>query len=130
MTTRLKAHGTITYSVTTEESAEHGDHAEHGFWMPGGWEDAVEDANGRHADVVEASRVGEYDLSLRDAVRHAIDLGAVNEIQVCGSRVTAYSYDPPCDRAFIEDGESRLYAVHIEATTPLRARLVASALRG
>lgn len=27
----------ITYDIVTPESAEHGDAAERGYWMPGGW---------------------------------------------------------------------------------------------
>ena len=33
----------VTYDVTTPESAEHGDHADHGFWAPGGWQFSIAD---------------------------------------------------------------------------------------
>lgn len=120
---------TITYEVTTHESAAEGANSEHGFWLPGGWEHALEDSDGHHAEVLEQSKAGLFDISLREALKAAADLGATHEIQISGTEVSARSVDPPCDRAFLEDGESRQYAIHIDCGTPLRARLVASALR-
>jgi hypothetical protein len=50
----------VTYEIVTEESAAHGDFAEHGFVLPGNWhvdtETAVKDVD------------GEYGMSLREAV--------------------------------------------------------------
>lgn len=119
---------TITYSVTTEESAQDGDHAEHGWWV-GGYEYALQDEDGYHENRIAEARAGDFDLDWRDAIQSAFNLGATHEIEVNGSEVSSRSVDPPCDRAFFEDGESREYTLHIECKTPLRARLIASALK-
>lgn len=106
----------ITYSVTTHESAENGDHAEHGWWLPGGWEFPLADEKGDHPEVLAEARAGEFDLTIGDAIRAAIGLGAVHEVQVEHDGLSARSVDPPCDRAFIEDGESRTYTLHIKCS--------------
>ena len=52
---------TVTYDITTYESAEHGDIEEGGFVLPGNW----------HVDVeaAMADKDGEYKMSLRDALQ-------------------------------------------------------------
>jgi len=112
------ATASITYSVTTPESAENGEHAEHGWWLPGGWEHPLEDADGYHESVLEEAKAGDFDLSVEDAVEAAISLGAVHEIQVDGTYLSARSVDAPLDRANIEDGESRYYTLHVEDASP------------
>jgi len=120
----------ITYTVTTRESAEHGDYAESGWYMPGDREYPLEDSEGRHESVLSEARAGDFDLEIDEAIREAQNLGAVHEIEINGSKVRAYSVDPPNDRAYFERGEERYYTVHVEAGTPLRAQLVAAALAG
>ena len=120
---------TIAYSVSTHESVENGDVEEHGFWLPGGWEHPLNDSRGDHPEVLVEARAGAFDIPWRDALRHAIELGATHEIQINGSEVSALSVDPPCDRAFFEEGESRAYTVLFKCKTPLRARVIADALK-
>ena len=118
----------ITYSVTTHESAENGEHAEHGWWLPGGWEHALETVHGHNDDVLAEAKAGEFDLPLKEAIEHALDLGCTQgEAHLTSLSVS--SVDPPCDRAFLEDGESRHYTLHVDNLTPLRMRLVKSYLK-
>jgi hypothetical protein len=108
-----KAHSCVTYEVTIEESAAEGCVAEHGWWMPGGWEYPLEDGEGYHEGTLNDARVGMFDLSVTDGIKHALDLGATYEVTVNGDSLTACSVDPPLDRANIEDGEERHYTLHI-----------------
>ena len=103
----------ITYSVVTEESAQEGCSAEHGWWMPGGWEYPLEDSAGCHEQVLDEAKSGQFGLSLRDFVKSAKDLGALCEIQAWRGSLSACSVDPPCDRANLEQGESRYYTIHV-----------------
>jgi len=80
----------ITYDITTPESAEEGCTAEHGWWMPGGWEHALEDDDGYHDDVLEAAQKGDFDLEIGEAIRAAIDHGCI-EVQNNGKSLSAYS---------------------------------------
>lgn len=50
----------VTYDIVTPESAEHGDSAERGFVMPGGWQYDIE--------TVLADKESNYSMSLRDAI--------------------------------------------------------------
>jgi len=139
---RPKATFSITYEVITEESAANGDHAEHGWWTPGGWEyplgaDGTTEARetteaDRQARIAEA-RAGEFDLSLRDAIRAARDLGC-SEFEAqpnCGSLGGCFScrsVDPPNDRAYFEQGESRYYCLHGDHLSPGSIRRIARLL--
>ena len=102
----------ITYEIITEESAQYGCSAEHGWWLPGHWEYTLEGPNGRNEQVLADAKAGHFDLGLRTAIRAARDLGATCEIQTCMDWLSARSVDPPYDRANIEDGESRFYTFH------------------
>jgi len=54
----------VTYDIVTPESAEHGDYAEIGYVLPGGWHYDIE--------TVMANRdrepIGSYDMSLGEAL--------------------------------------------------------------
>ena len=62
---------TITYDIVTGESAEHGDAAERGYWMPGGWTYPTPDDPTEYA----AWLADEYDIQnddIRDVAECAI----------------------------------------------------------
>ncbi len=55
----------VTYEIVTPESAEHGDAAERGFVLPGGWHEELP----AHVFGEEAGKIkDECGLSLREAV--------------------------------------------------------------
>jgi len=126
----MKAKASITYEVITDESAENGDMAEHGWWLPGGWEHPLEDTDGWHDDVLAEAQAGEFDLEVGRAVRAAVELGAIHEIQILGDGLSARSVDAPCDRACIEDGEHRFYWLHVKGCSPGTLARIARVLRG
>jgi hypothetical protein len=60
----------ITYDIVTPDSAEYGDTAERGYWMPGGWRYAQHD-DGTYPDA----DLSEYDIkadSIRELAQDAI----------------------------------------------------------
>lgn len=118
---------TLTYDVTTPESAEDGDTADHGFYLPGGWEHSLA-GDAREAVIAEAM-AGVYDLSLRDGLHSAVDLGAMHEAQHTGLCFSLTSVDPPCDRDYFERGEERRYGFHIKCDRPSEARRVRALLQ-
>lgn len=61
----------ITYDIVTHESAEQGDSAEQGYFLPGGWKVPTADAI--------ADTAGDYGWDLRNALTY---LGGVDD---CGS---------------------------------------------
>ena len=89
----MKSQFTVTYSIVTPESAEHGDDAEHGFAAPGGWHFAIE----------TCGSIEDNGLTLREAV------GMMGCVEDCGrwfvetdgredyktGAVTTYSLHPP-----------------------------------
>lgn len=103
----------IGYTVTTPESVEYGDYAEYGWWLPGGWEYPLRDSKGQHPDILERGHAGEFDLTVGEGIRAALDLGATQEIQLVGGTISSRSINPLTDRANIERGESRYYVLHI-----------------
>lgn len=99
----------FTYNVVTNESAENGDYAEHGWITPGHWKYALEDEAGYHDDTLEEARKGEYDLhDLREALSFAESLGI-------SAKYDLTSADPDIDYS---DGSETQYAMHIEGVTP------------
>jgi hypothetical protein len=84
----------ITYEVVTPESAEHGDTAENGYLMPGGWRQPVE--------TVEMDRDREaLEFNLRSAVNY---LGCVED---------AGSWFVEADgRDNYRDGSNTRYSLH------------------
>jgi len=71
----------VTYETVTEESAEHGDNADHGYVMPGQWRYSLLDDTLDHPNQ-------DYSMTLREA----LDLA---------------SPDQDCGRWFSETSESR-----------------------
>lgn len=113
----------ITYEVVTEESAEHGDMADHGFYGPGGWKYSMNNDHQR-ADIMANPR--DYDVSLREAVESARSLGCCDLERCCPGELRASSVDPEPD---YETGENRFYTVHFEASAGTIDR-IARLLRG
>ncbi len=55
----------VTYDIVTQESAEHGDAAERGFVLPGGWHEVMpDDCCGDAAHAIKA----QCGMTLREAV--------------------------------------------------------------
>lgn len=119
----MKCH--ITYMVS-----EDGECVETGFWMPGGWEHAIR--HGEEAfvqEVLEEARGGCFNLTLRDALKAAKELGIVHEVSTSDHFLAAYSVSPQCDRDYLERGKERYYSLHVESTKGSIAR-VAKLLKG
>lgn len=108
---------TITYEVITQESAEHGDVEEHGWWLPGGWEHALSDALGDHPELLREAQSGAFDLELGDAIRAALDLGCC-EVSPGERSISVRSVDPLGDRRYMEDGEERFFTLHVNGISP------------
>jgi len=103
----------FTYSVITEESAEHGDHAEHGWILPGGWEypleSDLESVDGEQ--TLSDAKKGYFDISdLSEAVSYAQSLGICQD-----SGDWMDSVDP--DSGDYSTDEQRFYSMHIEGVT-------------
>ncbi len=116
---------TITYDVTTPESVEHGDTADHGFYGPGGWKYSIADDDfqarvkrvGRQQALADMSPTPEIFDSVNDAVAFIERDGPFEA-----------SCYPPCsnghcwltqtdtsdDRAYYERGEDTRLSYHIE----------------
>jgi hypothetical protein len=62
----------LTYETITPESADHGDSADRGYYMPGGWRYSAGTAGDR----------AQYGLTLRDAIR---EVGCLED---CGTWYT------------------------------------------
>src|SRR5690606_29616693 len=102
---------TITYDVVTDESAEHGDTVENGWWSPGGWHDALRGRDGQQNEaILHDARNGAYDLPLYEAFKYAKDLGC-SELVVCGSRVSIGSEQGHVNAC---SGDTFNYALHVE----------------
>jgi hypothetical protein len=105
----------ISYSVTTPESAEHGDHAEHGYAAPGGWRFPMPD--GLYGDAARAFG-DDNALTFREVLRWARDRGgwSIEYIPRFGLHgVTLY-----CDEADTDPrtGAETRFAVHFERLGP------------
>ncbi len=103
----------ITYSTTTPESVEHGDVAETGYYLPGGW---------RFETSEGVELVGENGYRLRDVVNVARDLGITNDVGCWFG-----SYSTICN---FSTGEEVEYALHINGVTPSTYRRIARLLTG
>jgi hypothetical protein len=126
----------ITYSVTTPESAEHGDHADHGFYGPGGWKYSIADEDfqarvkrdGRDKAIADMTPEQEVFESVDDAVEFISHAGPF-EASVCGESCTLSQVDPSGDRAYYELGEDTRLDYHVEAT-PAAITEIVRALAG
>lgn len=117
MDEEMKKHKcSITYEIITEESAQEGDVAEHGWWMPGYCEYPLRDANGQHDETLADANNGVFNLDLRTAITNAMDLGCT-EMNICDNRLSIRSVDAAADREYFEEGESRYYTLHIEGVS-------------
>lgn len=100
----------ITYETITPKSAKQGDWEAHGWYLPGGWCHALDDADGRHESVLDAARAGEFDMCLREAFAEAYSLGCV-EAQHVGNTITVRSVDADCGDYSTNEGT--FYTLHI-----------------
>jgi len=104
----------FTYSVITQESAEHGDHAEHGWILPGGWEYPLDGDD--HDSVLDQARNGDFDeTDLSSAISYAQSLGICQDME-SSSGNWLDSIDP--DNGDYSTDEQRFYSMHIEGVTP------------
>ena len=59
----------VCYEIVTPESAEHGDYAEAGYTMPGGWKYPIHGpGTGFNNENAKDSQYGVFDLDLRQAI--------------------------------------------------------------
>ena len=105
----------FTYSRVHHACAEHGDHCEHGYFVPGGYNDVV-GCNCNDADPVNADDREDYDLTdrqgaqlLREIAQH---VGPIDSVSIHGNSLTAYGSE---DHATYTDGFHETRCVHIEA---------------
>ncbi len=103
----------ITYSTTTPESVEHGDIAETGYYLPGGW---------RFETSEGVELVQENGYRLRDVVNVARELGINQDMgRWFGSNSEICDYGT---------GEEVEYALHINGVTPSTYKRIARLLTG
>ena len=125
----------ITYSVTTPESAEHGDNADHGFYGPGGWKYSIADEDfqarvervGREQALKDMTPEPELFDSVEDAIAFIERDGPFEAFQ-CGEACTLAQTSPSNDRAFFERGEDTRLDYHVEAEPAVITEIV-NALR-
>lgn len=117
----------ITYDVTTPESAEHGDHADHGFCGPGGWKYSIADDDFQE----RVKLVGRYQ-ALEDMTPKPFTFDSIDEavafikcdgpFESGGEWLTQTS--PSCDRAYYELGEDTRLSFHIDAPPAVKAEII------
>jgi hypothetical protein len=108
--TTMKAR--FTYTTVTPESAEQGDYADSGFWLPGEWRFSAEDYNREENDITSA----------REVIQYARERGIC---YVVGSWLESSGE--------IEDYgtcEEVTYALHIDGVTPSTYRRIVRAIIG
>ena len=121
----MAARATFTYTVTTDESAEIGEWAEHGWYLPGGWEYPLETWEGDRDDgLIDRARAGEFDQPVGEAIMAARELGC-SHVELCWDGLSVQTVDPPLDRANIEQGEERAYTLHVSGISAGTARRIA-----
>lgn len=118
----------ITYDVTTPESAEHGDTADHGFYGPGGHKYSI--ANESFENRVKA--VGR-DQAIKDmtpdpemfcSVQETIDfIRRDGPFEAEGSRFTQCC--PSGDRAYFERGEDTRLTYHVTCSPQILEEITA-----
>ena len=123
----------ITYDMTTGESAEHGDTADHGFYGPGGWKYSIADesfckrvkAVGQEQALKDMTPEPEVFESTEDAVRFLEHSGPFDgNIEPVAGCLSLYQYEPIQDRAYFEDGESTRLCFHVEASPEIHAAII------
>lgn len=114
MTIRKRMNVRVSYSTITEESASHGDHADHG-WIDPDYENRHTLNDDDRDTTIELSQAGAYDWpSLRDAMRFMSE--HTRHIETCwdieNSRLGMTLYGTGGDG---EDGELECcYDLHID----------------
>ena len=109
------------YQTVTPESAEHGDFADHGFYLPGGWKFSLNELGDKASEGVDLVQDNGY--SLRDVIQAAKDLGIQSQPDA------DWFYSHPS----IEDystGEEVSYSLHIEGVTDSTYGRIARLLGG
>lgn len=120
------------YSVVSPESAEHGDHAEHGFWDHGGWRYPVGGCEVDPADCIDVHEPGAVPEpseceTLEDAVREILQVCGYVEVQHLDSEVTCYGVDSDID---FRTGRDTTYSAHIKGLTPTQVQELVARLKG
>lgn len=137
---------TITYDIVTEESAQDGDHAEHGFCQPGGWRYPIPaglcgDAFTRWCE--ETGNADPVDLDVdpddwddfpaeREMARIMLDEGCIdNGDSLPRWWSTESSWGDPSSFAETEDGNEGLitYCYHPEGFTPEQLARIAKLMK-
>jgi hypothetical protein len=114
---------TFTYEVITPESAAEGCTAEHGWYMPGGYQHPLEDAEGRHNVILTAAIEGDFDHVMRasDALRTIrSEMGCLDYVQANGEHLSAWESD---GRQDYTTGANERRSVHVTAHPRLIAAL-------
>ncbi len=104
---------TMTYDKVTPESAEHGDTAENGWCLPGGWRHALRDDDGHHESVLEEAKAGEFDQDA-DTLRELVDV--LKEIGACHRSGDSF-YGHPSEMN-PRDGSVETLCVHVKGDVP------------
>jgi len=117
----------MTYSTVTPESAEHGDHADHGFAEPGGWRYSIADESfearckkdGRDKALKDMTPAPmEFD-TVEDAVAELERHGPFEPSSYPTVDAHTWLTGPTVeDRDYYEKGESTQYSFHVEAADP------------
>ncbi len=112
----------FTYDRTTPESAERGDHAEHGFYGPGGNYYPIGGCELAESDRYELSDCPEPShVRASEAVREVKDtLGCLDSIEAYGGQLSACESDGRVD--YSTGAETRL-ACHIKGHPRLIAAI-------
>ena len=99
----------ITYSKVTPESAERGDHSEHGWWMPGQLEYPLDDEDGYYCKVLEQAQAGDFDHTgtLSELISMAQELG----ICACEGADWFYTIDGSIN---YQTSETTQYCLHLD----------------
>lgn len=128
---------TITYDTTTPESAEQGDHADHGFYGRGGWKFSIADDNFQ-ARVAKDGHAKAFkdmqpDAECFDSVEDAVDyIQSDGPFEASDSDIGQGTWltqtSPIQDRDFFEKGESTRLSYHVECSDPAVAKEVIESL--
>jgi hypothetical protein len=96
----------LCYEIITDESAENGEAAEHGWLGAGDWEVPLQDSDGYHQDVIELAKNCEFERkgSLVDVMR---------EVQNRGLRWNGSWFESVDADIDYETGEHKTYSLHI-----------------
>lgn len=123
--TEIIRHYSITYNVISEESAEHGDYAESGWFEKGGWKYANDPATGAQEapepEIVTADP--EFDENIVDEMVKVLRNAGATQNNGNDSYSTS---DADID---FESGDSTYYTYHLLDFTPEELDAIASKVR-